>query len=188
MVFRPAQSNIPFLSSPQCLFPSDILQRFVSKTLTLSCRTSTFVDFTLSNARRFHSSMGNPLGRKGLRNPFCYWNWPDYKIFFSILPHVSMRREKHEIFFLVSLFQLILVQILVWLQSGRMNSNDEGMLTSPPEYQLHRRRASIYILLWLLNFVLKVQKFLEIILYVSPKALVVIKLIIYKCNVSLCSC
>ena len=24
------------------------------------------MDFTLSNARRFHSSMGNPLGRKGL--------------------------------------------------------------------------------------------------------------------------
>ena len=36
-------------------------------TLTLSCPTNTFVDFTLSNARRFYSSMGNPLGRKGLR-------------------------------------------------------------------------------------------------------------------------
>ena len=24
------------------------------------------IDFTLSNARRFHSSMGNPLGSKGL--------------------------------------------------------------------------------------------------------------------------
>ena len=34
--------------------------------LTLSCPTSTFVDFTLSIARRFYSSMGNPLGRKGL--------------------------------------------------------------------------------------------------------------------------
>ena len=66
VVFRPAQSNIPCLSSPQCLFPSDILQHFVSKTLTLSCPTSTFVDFTLSNARRFYSSMGYRLGRKGL--------------------------------------------------------------------------------------------------------------------------
>ena len=27
----------------------------------------TYIDFTLSNARRFYSSMGNPLGRKGLR-------------------------------------------------------------------------------------------------------------------------
>ena len=26
------------------------------------------IDFTLSNARRFHSSMGNPLGLKGLRD------------------------------------------------------------------------------------------------------------------------
>ena len=34
--------------------------------LTLSCLIGTFVDFTLSNARRFYSSMGNPLGRKGL--------------------------------------------------------------------------------------------------------------------------
>ena len=34
--------------------------------LTLSCGIGTFVDFTLSNARRFYSSMGNPLGRKGL--------------------------------------------------------------------------------------------------------------------------
>ena len=25
------------------------------------------IDFTLSNARRFYSSMGNPLGLKGLR-------------------------------------------------------------------------------------------------------------------------
>ena len=32
--------------------------------LTLSCPT--FVGFTLSNAKRFYSSMGNPLGRKGL--------------------------------------------------------------------------------------------------------------------------
>ena len=35
--------------------------------LTLSCPTSTFVDFTLSNATWFYSSMGNPLGRKGLK-------------------------------------------------------------------------------------------------------------------------
>ena len=27
------------------------------------------MDFTLSNARRFYSSMGNPLGVKGSRNP-----------------------------------------------------------------------------------------------------------------------
>ena len=26
------------------------------------------IDFTLSNARRFYSSMGNPLGLKGLMN------------------------------------------------------------------------------------------------------------------------
>ena len=34
--------------------------------LTLSCPIGTFLDFTLSNARRFYSSMGNPLDRKGL--------------------------------------------------------------------------------------------------------------------------
>ena len=38
-----------------------------TRRLILSCPTSTPVDFTLSNARRFHSSMENPLGRKGLR-------------------------------------------------------------------------------------------------------------------------
>ena len=27
------------------------------------------IDFTLSNARRFYSSMGNPLGVKGLSEP-----------------------------------------------------------------------------------------------------------------------
>ena len=37
------------------------------KGLTLSCLIGTFVDFTLSNARRVYLSMGNPLGRKGLR-------------------------------------------------------------------------------------------------------------------------
>ena len=37
------------------------------KGLTLSCPIGTFVDFTLSNARRVYLSMGNPLGRKGLR-------------------------------------------------------------------------------------------------------------------------
>ena len=31
----------------------------------LPCKTS--IDFTRSNARRFYSSMGNPLGRKGLK-------------------------------------------------------------------------------------------------------------------------
>ena len=30
-----------------------------------------FIDFTLSNARRFYSSMGNPLAGKGLKR---YWN------------------------------------------------------------------------------------------------------------------
>ena len=30
---------------------------------------SQFTDFTLSNARRFYSSKGEPLGTKGLINP-----------------------------------------------------------------------------------------------------------------------
>ena len=28
----------------------------------------TYIDFTLSNARQFYSSLGNPLGRKGLKD------------------------------------------------------------------------------------------------------------------------
>ena len=31
------------------------------------------IDFTLSNARRFYSSMGNLLDRKGLRNELHFW-------------------------------------------------------------------------------------------------------------------
>ena len=38
-----------------------------TRCLTPSCPTGTFVDFTLSNARRLFSSMGNPSGRKGLK-------------------------------------------------------------------------------------------------------------------------
>ena len=34
--------------------------------LTLSLPRMTLIDFTLSNARRFYSSMGNPTGVKGL--------------------------------------------------------------------------------------------------------------------------
>ena len=34
--------------------------------LTLSLPRVTLIDFTLSNARRFYSSMGNPTGVKGL--------------------------------------------------------------------------------------------------------------------------
>ena len=37
--------------------------------LTLSLPRVTLIDFTLSNARRFHSSMGNPTGVKGLTHP-----------------------------------------------------------------------------------------------------------------------
>ena len=32
----------------------------------------TFIDFTLSNARRFYSSMGNPLAVKGLRSIYTH--------------------------------------------------------------------------------------------------------------------
>ena len=42
----------------------NIVQK-LSPSLTLSCPIGTFMDFTLSNARRFYSSVGNPLGRKG---------------------------------------------------------------------------------------------------------------------------
>ena len=38
--------------------------------LTLSLPRVTLTDFTLSNARRFYSSMGNPTGVKGLNKPF----------------------------------------------------------------------------------------------------------------------
>ena len=38
--------------------------------LTLSLPRVTLIDFTLSNARRFYSSMGNPTGVKGLRTCF----------------------------------------------------------------------------------------------------------------------
>ena len=38
----------------------------MSPFLTLSCPSGSFVDFTLPNARQFYSSMGNPLGRKGI--------------------------------------------------------------------------------------------------------------------------
>ena len=43
------------------------LTRVNNSGLTLSCPTSTFVDFTMFNARRFYSSMENPLGRKGFK-------------------------------------------------------------------------------------------------------------------------
>ena len=68
--------------------------------------------------------------------------------FFSLPPHVSMRSMKRKTLknSFLSLFQLILVQILAWLQSGRMNSSDEGMPMSHPKYQLHHRRASIILL------------------------------------------
>ena len=36
--------------------------------LTLSLPRVSLIDFTLSNARRFYSSMGNPTGVKGLRD------------------------------------------------------------------------------------------------------------------------
>ena len=38
--------------------------------LTAVSALMTVIDFTLSNARRFHSSMGNPLAVKGLKNQF----------------------------------------------------------------------------------------------------------------------
>ena len=46
---------------------------YVSLLVTLNALTAvgalmTLIDFTLSNARRFYSSMGNPLAVKGLRN------------------------------------------------------------------------------------------------------------------------
>ena len=37
-----------------------------SNLLTLSLPRVPLTDFTLSNARRFYSSMGNPMGVKGL--------------------------------------------------------------------------------------------------------------------------
>ena len=37
--------------------------------LTLSLSRVTLIDFTLSNASRFYSSMGNPTGVKGLKRP-----------------------------------------------------------------------------------------------------------------------
>jgi len=49
--------------------------------LSLSCPTSTFVDFTLSNARQFYSSTRNPLGRKGLKP----WNLLDCLAFFCYI-------------------------------------------------------------------------------------------------------
>ena len=44
----------------------------ISLTLSLPCQLA-LIDFTLSNARRFYSSMGNPLGVKGqfLSEPRC---------------------------------------------------------------------------------------------------------------------
>ena len=39
------------------------------KGLTLSLPRVPAIDFTLSNARRFYSSMGNPTGVKGLNAP-----------------------------------------------------------------------------------------------------------------------
>ena len=51
------------------------------KPLTLSCPTSTFVDFTLSDARRFHSSMGNPSGREGLNTTSSKTYVPIFKHF-----------------------------------------------------------------------------------------------------------
>ena len=38
--------------------------------LTAECSLRALIDFTLSNARRFYSSMGNPLDRKGLSVSF----------------------------------------------------------------------------------------------------------------------
>ena len=41
-------------------------ERIVDPELTLSLPIVPLIDFTLSNARRFYSSMGNPTGLKGL--------------------------------------------------------------------------------------------------------------------------
>ena len=43
-----------------------------SLTLSLPCQLA-LIDFTLSNARRFYSSMGNPLGVKGLIGTVFEW-------------------------------------------------------------------------------------------------------------------
>ena len=62
-----AQVQTIFLIAVSQFFMLEKLQhkRNVQK-LTLSCAISTFVDFTLFNARRFYLSMGNPFGRKEL--------------------------------------------------------------------------------------------------------------------------
>ena len=38
------------------------------------------IDFTLSNARRFYSSMGNPLGWKGLKGGCIFDNFVEPRI------------------------------------------------------------------------------------------------------------
>ena len=49
----------------------NLMMNFFIIILTLSCPwvpVGTYIDFTLSNAWRFYSPMGKPLGRKGLKN------------------------------------------------------------------------------------------------------------------------
>jgi len=52
-----------------CSFLAKILGKFITRTfnpLTAEWALRALIDFTLSNARRFYSSMGNPLDGKGL--------------------------------------------------------------------------------------------------------------------------
>ena len=53
-----------FLASSQCLRKSNPV---ALNPLTAAWALRALIDFTLSNARRFYSSMGNPLDGKGLK-------------------------------------------------------------------------------------------------------------------------
>ena len=65
--------NIKFCSGQMTRINTENIQRMLrsekkksESSLTLSLPRVTLIDFTLSNARRFYSSMGNPTGVKGL--------------------------------------------------------------------------------------------------------------------------
>ena len=53
------------------------------------------IDFTLSNARRFYSSMGNPLGWKGLMISGVLLISPSFSSMQGFLPFIEMHCHNH---------------------------------------------------------------------------------------------
>ena len=144
--------------------------------LTAEWAFRALIDFTLSNARRFYSSMGNPLDGKGLRWCFTFQilQMPDFFIINDIQDKISpFSLVKSSAFFFCKQCKREVTNQAFWLVIDQRNSQ---MLTQMFCFQIKCALSMAQFMAWRVHFLcLTISQSFSCILFICNQ-------MIFLCN------